>query len=173
MRSENPILAILGIIIKIVLTVVVIGAIYKGAIYFHEFGYRIFDEPAVSPNGLGRTVTVNITEDMSARQIGKLLEAKGLIRDANLFFFQYNASEYKEDVKPGTFELSSSMTVEEMMQVMATPPEEMEQITGGIDTMQELGENGGLSEEEILDDPENGYQDEYYEGIDGEGEVLP
>lgn len=169
MKSENPVLAILAIIMRIVLSVVVVCAIYKGAIYFHNFGYRIFNEPAVSPSGLGRTVTVNITEDMSGRQIGKLLEAKGLIKDANLFFFQYQVSEYKEDVKPGTYELSSSMTAEEMMKAMTNDQEATEEITGGIDTMQELGADGGLSEEDVLDD----YQDTYYEGIDGEGEMLP
>lgn len=169
MKSENPVLAILAIVMRIVLSVVIVYAIYKGAIYFHNFGYRIFNEPAVSPSGFGRTVTVNITEDMSGRQIGKLLEAKGLIKDANLFFFQYQASDYKEDVKPGTYELSSSMTAEEMMRMMASDPEMTEEITGGIDTMQEAGADGGLSEEEITDE----YQDTYYEGIDGEGEMLP
>ena len=169
MKSENPVLAIMAIIMRIVMSVVIIYAIYKGAIYCYDFGYRIFNEPAASPSGLGRTVTVNITEDMSGRQIGKLLEAKGLIKDANLFFFQYQVSEYKENVKPGTYELSSSMTAEEMMKLMATEQAQTEEITGGIDTMQELGADGGLSEDEIIDE----YQDTYYEGIDGEGEMLP
>lgn len=34
--------------------------------------------------GEGRTVTVSITEDMSALEIGELLESRGLVRDAKL-----------------------------------------------------------------------------------------
>ena len=63
-------------------------------------------------------MTVAITEDMSASDIGHLLENKGLIRDARLFVLQYYLSEYREDVKPGIFELSTSMTAEEMMEAM-------------------------------------------------------
>ena len=57
--------------------------------------------------------------DMSATEIGNTLQEKGLVRDGRLFALQYLLSEYKKDWKPGTYELSTAMTAEEMMEVMA------------------------------------------------------
>ena len=48
-----------------------------------------------------------------------LMQEKGLTRDGRLFALQYLLSEYKKDWKPGTYELSTAMTAEEMMEVMA------------------------------------------------------
>jgi UPF0755 protein len=66
---------------------------------------------------------------MSAMEIGELMVSKGLSRDARLFALQYLFSEYKEDVEPGTYEVSTSMTAEEIMAAMvpAETSEETEQ----------------------------------------------
>jgi len=47
-----------------------------------------------------------------------MIEEKGLTRDATLFALQYLLSEYKEDIKPGTYEVSTAMTAEEIMAAM-------------------------------------------------------
>ena len=70
-------------------------------------------------SGEGRKITVTLTSDMSATEIGNTLQEKGLVRDGRLFALQYLLSEYKKDWKPGTYELSTAMTAEEMMEVMA------------------------------------------------------
>ena len=80
--------------------------------------------------GNGRVVSVTIPEDMSAKEMGTLLEQKGLIRDANLFILQYYLSEFKVDLLPGTFEPSTAMTVDEMLKTMTIAPvEESEEET--------------------------------------------
>ena len=56
---------------------------------------------------------------MGAKEIGKLLESKGLIKDGTLFYLQNILSRYKGDLKPGTYTLNTSMTTEEMMAVIA------------------------------------------------------
>lgn len=117
MKPGNVIISVVGAIFRVAVTILAVYVIYQGALRCYDYGYRIFTEPAIS-SGEGRTVTVAITEDMSASDIGHLLENKGLIRDARLFIFQYYLSEYREDVKPGIFELSTSMTAEEMMEAM-------------------------------------------------------
>ena len=99
--------------------VAVIYVICRGAAICYDYGYRIFTEPAMSTEANGRTVTVTVGSDMSPFDIGKLFESRGLIRDAKLFVLQYFLSEYREDVKTGVFELNTSMTVEDMMAVMA------------------------------------------------------
>ena len=67
---------------------------------------------------------VRITSDMGAKEIGDLLESKELIRDSNLFVVQLMLSAYKDDMKPGTYTLSTSMTAKEMMQVISAEEEE-------------------------------------------------
>ena len=125
MKAGSIVGAILETIFRIVCTVLIVIAIYKGAVFCYDYGYRIFTEPAVS-TGAGRTVTVTIPQGMSAKEMGELFENQGLVEDSTLFMLQYYASEYRKDIKAGTFELSTAMTAEEMMKVMATSQESEE-----------------------------------------------
>ena len=88
------------------------------SVYMLRLWLSYFTEPAIS-SGEGRKITVTLTSDMSATEIGNTLQEKGLVRDGRLFALQYLLSEYKKDCKPGTYELSTAMTAEEMMEVMA------------------------------------------------------
>lgn len=123
MKSANVVGAVAGAIIRVVIAILAVYLIYRGATVCYDYGYRIFTEPAMTA-GEGRVVTVTVTGDMSASDIGKLFESRGLVRDAKLFTLQYYLSEYVKDVKPGVFELSTAMTAEEMMAVMAASGEE-------------------------------------------------
>lgn len=117
MKTENLMTAVLGAIIKVVVVVAAVFIIYRGAVIGYDYGYRIFTEPAMS-SGEGRTVTITLKPDMSAKEVGQLMVDKGLSRDANLFALQYLLSEYKEEVRPGTYEVSTAMTAEEIMAAM-------------------------------------------------------
>lgn len=122
MKAWNIVGAVVGAIFRAAISIALVYLIYRGAIICYDYGYRIFTEPAIS-SGEGRTVTVAVTEEMSPSDIGNLLVNKGLIRDKTLFVLQYYLSEYRADVKPGIFELSTSMTAEDMMKVMAADTE--------------------------------------------------
>ena len=117
MKITDVIVAVCETILKIVFAIVVVTVIYRGAIKAYDYGYRIFEEPPVS-SGEGYTITVTIDDKMSAKEMGIMLEDKGLIRDADLFIFQYMFSEYKDDLLPGEHDLSTAMTAEEMMEEM-------------------------------------------------------
>ena len=124
MEVKDLVTAVCGTIVKVVIVALLVSWIYKGATLAYDYGYRIFEEPPVA-TGEGRSVTVTIPEGMSAKEMGNLFLQKGLIRDADLFQLQYMLSEFKKDIKPGTFELSTAMTAEEMMEAMT-----MEQAEG-------------------------------------------
>lgn len=123
MKVGSVIGAVLGAIFRVIVAVLAVYVIYQGALLCYDYGYRIFTEPAVSA-GEGRTVTVAITEEMSPADIGRLFESRGLVRDARLFTLQYYLSEFSKDVAPGIFELSTSMTAEEMMEAMTVSGED-------------------------------------------------
>lgn len=126
MKAKNVIVAVYGAIFRVAVAVLAAYVIYRGAEICFDYGYRIFTEPAVSA-GEGRMVTVAITEDMSPADIGRLFESRGLVRDGRLFMLQYYLSEFRKDVGPGVFELSTAMTAEEMMEAMVIPKEETEE----------------------------------------------
>ena len=117
MKATDVIVTICFSIMKIAVAILAVMVIYRGTLTAYEYGYRIFQEEPVS-SGQGYTITVNITGDMSAKDMGQMLEEKGLIRDGKLFVIQYMLSEFKDDLLPGEHDLSTAMTVEEMMEEM-------------------------------------------------------
>ena len=112
-------------IFKIAVTLAVVILIYNLGLKAYDFGYRIFAEEPIEL-GTGRTMSVSIVEGKSVSEIGDILEEKGLIRDAKLFYFQEMFSEYKGELKPGVYELSTGMTPYEMMEIMSASDEEEE-----------------------------------------------
>lgn len=121
MNAKSLIAAVCGTIIKVAVAVLIIMMIYRGAILAYDYGYRVFEEPAMSA-GEGRAIVVTIPEDMSPKEMGQLFLNKGLIRDDRLFVLQYYFSEFRKDLKTGDFELSTAMKVEEMMEAMTKEP---------------------------------------------------
>ena len=69
MKAANLAGAVLGAILIVVFVVIVVYMVYTGVSKCYDYGYRIFTEPAVS-SGEGRKVTVTLTSDMSATEIG-------------------------------------------------------------------------------------------------------
>lgn len=127
MKATSVIGAVLGTILRVVAVVAVIYLIYQGSEICYDYGYRIFNEPAMTSEEHAKTVRVTITSDMSAWDIGKLLESRGLIRDSKLFVLQYYLSENLKEVGPGVFDFNTAMTAEDMMAAMVQEkPEEEE-----------------------------------------------
>ena len=85
----------------------------------YDFGYEIFNQETMDTEENGRDVTIVIKEGDSAYQIGKTLKKKGLIDDAKIFVAQEMLSNYKGKLQPGTYILNTSMTPDEMMEIMA------------------------------------------------------
>ena len=124
MKTKQVVLAVLGTIFKVVVAVVIVYFVYQGATLAYDYGYRVFTEPAMAEEGMGVDVTVEITMGKSDRQIGQILESKGLVRDGDLFYIQTLLSEYSGKLLPGTYVLNTSMTAKEMMEIMSTEPKE-------------------------------------------------
>lgn len=115
--------AITAMIARIAIAAVVIIVVFKLAVGAYDFGFQVFaDIP--KDEGDGRTVSVVISADQDSKDVGKLLENKGLIDNANVFYVQEMLSEYKGQIKPGTYELNTAMSVEEMLEIMCGQDEE-------------------------------------------------
>ena len=114
------VMRVLSISISVLLGVLVVCGLYQIGLKCYDFGYRVYTEPAVSQDK-GSEQIVQITEDMGTKDLAELLEEKGLVRDAHLFYFQAKLSGF--DLQPGVYKVSTAMTARELMAAM-TPVEE-------------------------------------------------
>lgn len=126
MNSKEVVISVFSTVFKIVLAIIIVMLVYKWSMTAYEYGQRVFNEPPMSA-GSGRNVTVVVKEGDTAKEIGAMLEKNGLIRDAALFRIQEMLSAYKDEMLPGTYELNTSMTTEEMMEIMSMQVEEAEE----------------------------------------------
>lgn len=123
MSASKIVLNILHMCVSVLILVLVVFAVLKLSGRAYDLGYRVYTEKPVEAQP-GHDKVVEISEDMSAMEIGTLLEEKGLVRDATLFFIQMELSAYKDKIKPGLYTLNTSQSVREMLQTIAPEPEE-------------------------------------------------
>lgn len=115
--------AITAMIVKVAIAAVVIIVVFKLAVGAYDFGFQVFADIPVD-EGDGRTVSVTIADGMEAKDVGELLETKGLIENASVFYVQEMLSEYKDSICAGTYELNTAMSAEEMLEVICETAEE-------------------------------------------------
>lgn len=119
---SKVVLRVLSISITVLFCVLVVCGLYQVGLRCYDFGYRVYTEPAVSPDN-GKEVLVQVTEDMGTKDLAALLKEKGLIRDERLFYVQEKLSGFKPQA--GAYKVSTAMNARELMAAM-TPTEEEE-----------------------------------------------
>ena len=105
----------------LVVLLIVYAAINLSGLGF-DFGYRVFTESAID-NPPGKDVLVQVKDDTSEKELGVILEEKGLVRDSRLFYLQLKLSAYSGKIIPGVYTLNTSMTTKDMIVLMATSTE--------------------------------------------------
>lgn len=125
MKLSSILSTIISALIKIAVAIWIVNFIYSKTLAAYDFGYRVFTEEPIAP-APGRDVTVSLSEDKSYKDIAKMLEEKGLVRDYKLAYVQILASEYKDSIESGVYTLNTSMTTEEMMAAMSPEAQEEE-----------------------------------------------
>lgn len=123
MKGKYLIGAVVETVVKVIVLAVVVMFVFRTSTEAYDFGYRVFADEPVSISG-GRTITVGIAQDADIKDIAEMLQEKGLIEDANLFVVQELLSAYHGDILPGIYDLSTSMTANEMLEIMSTPAED-------------------------------------------------
>lgn len=123
MDVKQFVMSLIETVIKIAAAVFIIMFVYDTAVKAYDYGYRVFAEEPMTL-GEGRIISIYVKDEDSVKDIGKTLEEKGLIRDANLFIVQELVSEYHGKIQPGIYDLNTSMSTEEMLEIMAASAEE-------------------------------------------------
>ncbi len=117
--------SIVEMVIKIVVFIFIAMFVIRTATAAYDYGFRVFAEKPMDV-GEGRMISVSIGNADSAKEVGEMLQERGMIRDAKLFRIQELLSENHGKIQPGIYDLSTSMTVQEMLAVIAVEPEEEE-----------------------------------------------
>lgn len=123
MKLNKVIFRFVSVSFSVLMLLLVVAGLLKLGTFCYNFGYRVFTEAAVDEKP-GRDVVVQVTSDMSERDIGNMLEEEGLVRDGNVFYVQLKVSAYSGKLKPGIYTLNTSMTGKDMITVLAAGTEE-------------------------------------------------
>ena len=150
MNGKYLVGAVIEAVIKVIVIAVVVMFVFRTATTANDFGYKVFADKPVSVSG-GRTITVGIAESANVKDIAQMLEEKGLIEDARLFVVQELLSAYHGEILPGIYDLSTSMTAEEMLAVMSTPAEESKEedddVGESVEESEEIENTEGMTAE--------------------------
>ena len=87
MNVKYVIGSIVEMVIKIVVFIFIAMFVVRTATAAYDYGFRVFAEKPIDV-GEGRTISVSIGSTDSAKEVGEMLQQRGLIRDANLFRIQ-------------------------------------------------------------------------------------
>lgn len=124
MNTKQFLGAVSAMIIRTAIAAAVIAVVFKLAVAAYDFGYQIFADIPVS-DGEGRVVSVVVSAQQSSRDLAKVLEERGLINYSYVFFIQEQLSDdYRDKIKPGTYELSTAMSSEDMLKILCHADEE-------------------------------------------------
>ena len=170
-------MSIMGTIVRVAILAVCVLFISKAGRYAYDFAFRIFTEEPMSA-APGRDVAITVVQGDSLMDICEMLEEKGLVRDARLTWVQKKVSVYDNDVQPGFYTLNTSMTADEMFEIIAgkSSDEESEEdedettteatpLTEGEVDMDSVIEST-IPDEDVVNDP----FDEVEPSEDAEGE---
>lgn len=156
MKVRQLTISFLGTVIRAVVLIIAVLFIYKAGVKAYDFGFRIFTEEPMTAEP-GRDIEVTITQGDGVRDVGTMLEEKGLIRDAQLFFIQKQLSQYTGDIQPGVYTLNTSMTAEEMFAILLKDEAEEGETVSEPDELQEAAP---LTEADPLTDSGDGAAEE-------------
>ena len=117
-KIKDLVISVVTTVVKVAIAAYIIIHAFEFAKTTYDFGFRVFtEEPMTGDPGVNYTVT--LTEETKPKQVAEALEEFGLIRDKDLFYVQYLLSEQKDKLVPGSYELNTSMTADEMLIIMA------------------------------------------------------
>lgn len=178
-KLKDITIAFTGTVVRIALVILAAICIANFAGKAYDFGYRLFtEEPMSAPPGRDISVVVNASD--SQKDIIQMLEDKGIIRDHLLFTVQKKLSVYKDDIKPGSYNLNTSMNTDEILETLvgkvadedelSTPDELTEEIDPFSDDITGLETAGVLGDEGQYDEAAAFAEEPASEGDEYEGE---
>lgn len=118
---------VINISINILVIAIVMMLIYTYAGKAYEFGREIFDDTAIDTKEDAKAVVVTIPKNSSNSDVAGIIKKAGLVEDKYVFLIQLMLSEYKDEIVPGTYTLTTADTPTEIMIKISNLTEEAEE----------------------------------------------
>lgn len=118
---------VINISINILVIAIVMMLIYTYAGKAYEFGREIFDDTAIDTKENAKAVVVTIPKNSSNSDVAGIIKKAGLVEDKYVFLIQLMLSEYKDEIVPGTYTLTTADTPTEIMIKISNLTEEAEE----------------------------------------------
>lgn len=113
-------------VVRILIVILFVFVIIFLAKRAYSLGYETANYTAASSKE-AEDVTVQITMDMSVRDIGELLIKEGILNESlDAFLLQERLSDYHDTEMPGEYTLNSQMGVEEILEILSGAQDEEE-----------------------------------------------
>jgi len=120
LNSKEAGMTTITAIIKVLVAIIVVILIVKLATLSYNYGREVFNQSSMASEGNGIDVTITYLEGESVKELASDLKDAGLIDDTFLFVIQEYFSEYHGLEVAGTYTLSTEMTPDEMLEVIAS-----------------------------------------------------
>lgn len=129
---KKVVLGFFELCVHILIYAFVIFLVYRAAVFAYDYSYNIFGDPVMSKYDT-QTVTVVVDDGDTASDVAHELKKNGLIKYESAFVIRVRLEEMGDAIMPGTFELSPSMSVEEILHILTTEGE-IRQKESGVTT---------------------------------------
>lgn len=106
-------------IIHIGIYIIVIFLFIKAATLAYDFSYEVFGNPAMSKYNQ-ETVRVEIPKGSTVKDTAKILKDNDLIKYESAFVMRMKLAKLSENIQPGTYDMSQTMTADEIMTMLTT-----------------------------------------------------
>ena len=107
-----------GIVRILVYVLISLVIVYFGRTAY-GLGYEVFNQTPIDTPEDAKEISVTIDEDMSVMQIGELLQEKGLVEKPLVFWMQEKVSDFRGEIKHGTYTLTTAQSIDEILAIMA------------------------------------------------------
>lgn len=128
---KKVVLGFFELCIHVLIYAFVIFLVYRAAVFAYDYSYNVFGDPIMSKYDT-QIQTVVVEDGDSASQVAKKLKEAGLIKYESAFVIRVRLEEMGDKIMPGSFELSPSMSIEEILQKLITEGEIKQEDSGGI-----------------------------------------
>lgn len=129
---KKAVLGVLELCLHILVYALVIFLTYRAAVFAYHYSYNLFGDPVASEYDT-ETQTIVVEEGDTASDVAEKLKDAGIIEYETAFTLRVQMEEIGDDIMPGTFELSPSMSLEEILEILTTEgdviQEESEEVT--------------------------------------------
>ncbi|MGN0335625.1 MAG: endolytic transglycosylase MltG [Lachnospiraceae bacterium] len=117
MNTNKAVLQVVKIFIKVVLIVVIMLGIVRLGQMAYVYSHAVFYQESME-EAPGRNVSLELKKDVSSKDLARFLEENGIVEDAAIFRVQMKVLDFDDTVKAGKYELNTSMTPKEILEVL-------------------------------------------------------